>query len=156
MLNTEDGLAIRRSRRRFMKELAAVSSLALPALVPRHVLGASNTTAASERINVAMIGLGTRGRYLSSVISGQANLVAVCDCYAPRFNELAARHQKHDGSAVTWNTYQNYEHMFDREKLDAVVIATPDHGRIRPSIIACTRGLDVYAEKPLSFSVSEG
>ena len=156
MLNTGNDLVRHRSRRRFLKELAAVSSLALPTFLPRRVLGASDTTAANERINVALIGLGTRGRYLSSVISEQANLVAVCDCYSPRFDELAARHQKQDGSAVTWNTYQNYDQMFDREKLDAVVIATPDHGRVRPAIIACMLGLDVYAEKPLSFSVPEG
>jgi predicted dehydrogenase len=156
MLNTENEFANRRSRRRFIKELAAVSSLILPTLIPRRVLGDSDTTAANERINVALIGLGTRGRYLSSVISEQANLVAVCDCYSLRFDELAARHQKQDGATVKWNTYQNYDRMFDREKLDAVVIATPDHGRVRPAIIACMLGLDVYAEKPLTLSVPEG
>ena len=57
---------------------------------------------------------------------------------------------------MKWNTYQNYDQMFDREKLDAVVIATPDHGRVRPAMIACQAGLDVYAEKPLTFSVPEG
>jgi predicted dehydrogenase len=125
-------------------------------LIPRHALSALDASGANDRINVGLIGLGTRGRYLSSVISGQANLVAVCDCYLPRFDELAARHQKDGRSAITWNTYQNYERMFDREKLDAVVIATPDHGRVRPAIIACTLGLDIYAEKPLSFSIPEG
>ena len=156
MLNTENEFANCRSRRRFIKELAAASSLILPTLIPRRVLGDSDTTAANERINVALIGLGKRGLYLSSVISEQANLVAVCDCYSLRFDQLAARHQKQDGATVKWNTYQNYERMFDREKLDAVVIATPDHGHVRPAIIACMLGLDVYTEKPLTLSVPEG
>lgn len=134
-----------------MKQAVAASSLILPAIIPRRALSGAN-----ERINVGLIGAGTRGRYLSSVISGQANLVAACDCYLPHLDELAARYEKSDTSNVTWSTYQNYDEMFAREKLDAVVIATPDHGRVRPAIIACQAGLDVYAEKPLTFTIPEG
>jgi predicted dehydrogenase len=46
--------------------------------------------------------------------------------------------------------------MFDSEDLDAVIIATPDHVRVRAAIMACAKGLDIYAEKPLSFSIPEG
>ena len=40
--------------------------------------------------------------------------------------------------------------MYDTEDLDAVIIATPDHARVRAAILACMKGLDIYAEKPLS------
>ena len=46
--------------------------------------------------------------------------------------------------------------MFDREKLDAALIATPDHARTLPCIRAMQAGLDVYAEKPLTAYVREG
>jgi predicted dehydrogenase len=36
------------------------------------------------------------------------------------------------------------------------MIATPDHVRVRAAIIACSKGIDIYAEKPLSFSIPEG
>ena len=40
--------------------------------------------------------------------------------------------------------------------LDAVIIATPCHARVRAAILACMKGLDIYAEKPLHFSIPEG
>jgi predicted dehydrogenase len=46
--------------------------------------------------------------------------------------------------------------MLDREKLDAALIATPDHVRTLPCIHAVEAGLDVYAEKPLTAYVREG
>ena len=46
--------------------------------------------------------------------------------------------------------------MFDKEKLDAVVVATPDHARALPCIRAVQAGLDVYAEKPLTAYIREG
>lgn len=46
--------------------------------------------------------------------------------------------------------------MFDAEKLDAVIIATPDHARTLPSMRAVIHGLDVYAEKPLTAYIHEG
>ena len=46
--------------------------------------------------------------------------------------------------------------MFDRAKLDAVVIASPDHHHVLAAMLACQAGLDVYVEKPLSRTIAEG
>ena len=46
--------------------------------------------------------------------------------------------------------------MFDKEKLDALIIATPDHARTLPCIRAVQAGYDVYAEKPLTAYIDEG
>ena len=46
--------------------------------------------------------------------------------------------------------------MFDTEKLDADIIATPDHARTLPCIRAVQAGYDVYAEKPLTAYIKEG
>jgi predicted dehydrogenase len=46
--------------------------------------------------------------------------------------------------------------MIEKEHLDAVIVATTDHGRPLPCILACQAGLDVYAEKPLSVTIEEG
>ena len=88
--------------------------------------------------------------------SERAELVAIFDCHLPQVEHLAAEYRKSTQSDPSWTAYQNYEEMFAEEDLDAVMIATPDHERVRAAIMACVRGLDVYAEKPLSFSIPEG
>ncbi len=46
--------------------------------------------------------------------------------------------------------------ILDRKDIDAVVIATPDHWHAIQMISACKAGKDVYVEKPLSMTISEG
>ena len=46
--------------------------------------------------------------------------------------------------------------MFDKEKLDAVVVATTTHARTLICLHAMQAGLDVYAEKPLTLTIEEG
>jgi predicted dehydrogenase len=53
-------------------------------------------------------------------------------------------------------THQDYRRMFDCEKLDAVIIATPDHHHSLAAMLALQAGLDVYLEKPLTVCVREG
>jgi predicted dehydrogenase len=106
-----------------------------------------------------LIGAGTRAKWLTRALSREshrAELVAVCDCYLPQIEVLAADNKNDPQAGDSWKRYQNYERMFEREDLDAVMIATPDHVRVRAAIIACNKGLDIYAEKPLSFSIPEG
>jgi predicted dehydrogenase len=71
-------------------------------------------------------------------------------------NKLAADYEQSAKVKPQWAAYQNYEEMYDTEDLDAVIIATPDHARVRAAILACMKGLDIYAEKPLHFSIPEG
>lgn len=52
--------------------------------------------------------------------------------------------------------YQDYRSMFDKEKLDAVFVATTTHARALICIHAMQAGLDVYAEKPLTLTIEEG
>jgi predicted dehydrogenase len=52
--------------------------------------------------------------------------------------------------------FQDYRRMIDEAKLDAVIIATPDHHHVLAAMRACQAGLDVYVEKPLSLTIAEG
>ena len=52
------------------------------------------------------------------------------------------------------NRYQSMTEVI--AAIDAVVVGTPDHARVLPCIHACQAGLDVYAEKPLTLTISEG
>ncbi|MEO1527644.1 MAG: Gfo/Idh/MocA family oxidoreductase [Planctomycetota bacterium] len=147
-----------RSRRTALKSLGATTALAASGQLPR-TIHAAPFKAANDTLRVGLIGAGNRAKWLTRALSREshrAELVAVCDCYLPQIDVLAADNKKDPKAGESWQRYQNYEQMFDREDLDAVMIATPDHVRVRAAMIACAKGLDVYAEKPLSFSILEG
>ncbi|OHB75423.1 MAG: hypothetical protein A2W31_14610, partial [Planctomycetes bacterium RBG_16_64_10] len=97
---------------------------------------------------VGLIGTGGRAQQLMDHLPAAGQIVAASDC------ELARIPESHRGATLT--PYQDYRRMLDAEKLDAVIVATPDHGRVLPCIHACQAGLDIYAEKPLTLTIGEG
>ncbi|MEP3478949.1 MAG: Gfo/Idh/MocA family oxidoreductase [Fuerstiella sp.] len=149
-----------RTRREFIVDsVSTASMLAIPAAFPSTSLAAPGARDANSKIRVGLIGAGNRAKWLTRALSrdaDRAEMVAVCDCHLPQVEILAEEYRKTTKGEPRWTAYQNYEEMFDKEDLDAVMIATPDHVRVRAAIMACTKGLDVYAEKPLSFSIPEG
>ena len=118
----------------------------------------------SETLRVGVIGTGVRGKYLIGNLPESARVIALCDCARSRmadtleprgeFAKILARFVNADAKGCT--TYQDYRRLFDREKLDAVIIATPDHHHVLPAMLALQAGLHVYLEKPLTVSIREG
>jgi len=139
------------SRRGFLKQAgAAGAALGAPAIIPASVLGREKSASAGETIIVGVIGTGNRARQLMDQLPKPGRIVAIADCYAQSLERTLKEKKKE------WQTYRDYRQMFDQEKLDAVIVATPDHGRSLPCIVACQAGLDVYAEKPLTAYITEG
>jgi len=136
------------ARRRFLKYTAAVSA---PLVVPGRVLGIEGLPGANGEIRIGFIGCGNRARQLMDQIPSPGRVVALADCFLLRAEESAKLKDRSD-----WALYQDYREMLDREQLDAVVVATTDHGRTLPCLHAVEAGLDVYAEKPLTAYVQEG
>jgi predicted dehydrogenase len=118
----------------------------LTALAATRVLGANDT------IRVGVIGAGGRMNYLLSCAEkvGGCQFVAVSDVYGPRCDEVK---QRTPGGAVT--THVNYRDVLD-QKLDAVLIAAPDHWHMRMAVDAIASGKDVYLEKPVTHTIEEG
>ena len=146
------------SRRSVLKSIGATTTLAASGLLASAIYAAPPASA-NDKLRVGLIGAGNRAKWLTRALSREshrAELVAVCDCYLPQIDVLAADNKKNPRAGAAWTRYQDYEQMFEQEELDAVMIATPDHVRVRAAIIACVKGLDIYAEKPLSFSIPEG
>jgi predicted dehydrogenase len=104
-----------------------------------------------DQIAVGLIGAGIRGRALIKDMPAAARIVAVCDCYAPRIDEVRALIPE-----TRFRAYSDYREMIDRANLDAVVITAPDHHHVLAAMLACRSGLDVYCEKPLSLTIGEG
>ena len=136
------------SRRRFLKS----SSLAtLTTVVPYH-LSSSRAVAQSknDRPQVGAIGVGGRGRGITKNASQFGDVVAVCDVDQ---NRGAAANEMVGGKS---NVFGDYRKLLEDDKIDAVVIATPDHWHTKISIDAMLAGKDVYCEKPLTLTIDEG
>ncbi len=143
------------SRRRMIQTSAAI---AVGPLATSRVLGAI------EQLRVGVIGTGVRGKYLIANMPSAARVVALCDCSLAnientrnpegKLKEPLAKFSSTDARACS--IYQDYRKMLDRERLDAVVIAAPDHHHAQAMILACQAGLDVYCEKPLTATFAEG
>lgn len=114
--------------------------------------------AANDRVNVAVIGAGGMGAANMERLTGE-NIVAMADpdmahvakaVADPKRAALKAAYDK----AVK---YADYRRMFDaRKDVDAVLIATPDHHHAVAAKWAMERGLHVYVQKPLTYTVREG
>ena len=141
-------------RRDFLRtSAAAAGSIAMPALIPAHVLGKPGQPGPNDRIVVGFVGLGGRARWIMTKdeMPG-AQIVAVADCFAHRRAEI-------DGivpGAEKWKKYRDHREMFEKEKLDAVFVETTTHARVYVLMHALQAGLDVYGEKPLTLTIAEG
>lgn len=141
----------RMTRRRFLHGIGVVGTGALfPQLVGPEVFGKPGQPGANEQVIIGSIATGNRARNLMDHMPPGGRIVAISDVYVQRMNEAK------EGRNPDWRMYQDYREMLDKEKLDAVVVATPDHARVRVCIHACQAGLDVYAEKPLTLTIAEG
>ena len=127
---------------------AGTAAFAVPYLVPAQALGAN------EKVNVAIIGLGGRARAIANTCKPipQMRVAAVCDCFAPLCDVFV----KDVGADQNWATYENFHEMYDKEKLDGVMIETTTHARAWVAIQAMQAGMDVYIEKPMCLTIAEG
>jgi predicted dehydrogenase len=130
-------------RRQFLKStLAAGSGLLILPNGP--LLGAG---APSNKLNVALIGVGGRGRAHQGPISSE-NVTALCDVDE---NNLAKAAQKFPKA----KKYIDWRKCLDQKGLDAVICCTTDHTHAFVANWSMNRGLHIYCEKPLGNTVHE-
>lgn len=137
------------SRRTFVKTLAAGAAgtaLSMPSVSYGRIIGAN------ERITLGMIGIGQmmRGHIAGFQNEPDVEVVALADVYEPNLQKGAAI----AGGDV--DTYSDFRRIIERDDIDAVVVATPDHWHAIPTVLACEAGKDVYVEKPLARTIAEG
>ena len=122
-------------------------------LNPNVMLQASPRVAApSDRVCFGSIGTGVRGCTLirTALSCPGTEIVAACDLYDGRL--AAAKEYAHKDLFTT----KDYRAILDRQDIDAVFVATPDHWHAQIVQEACAAGKDVYCEKTLSHTVDEG
>lgn len=136
-------MSIRYTRRSLMKT-AAVGAGALALGPSAKVLGAN------EKVRVAFIGLGGRGRGLLGAFSRLPTVTVAGLCDADEKTLAGQANKFPDAFATT-----DLRTMLDRKDIDAIVSATPNHWHALLTIWACQAGKHVYMEKPTSHTVYE-
>ena len=104
----------------------------------------------TDKLNIAVVGIGGMGHSNINAVKGTENIVALCDVnwdYAKGvFDELPKAKR-----------YWDYRKMYDEmaNEIDAVIIATADHTHAIITADAMTMGKHVFCQKPLTHSVYE-
>jgi predicted dehydrogenase len=139
------------SRRNFLKKSAASAAFAVgPAVLP--------SAGANNKINIAWIGVGTRGNYLMDMFyaksSDLASVVAVCDAYKGYQERAKEKVKSKEGQDL--KIYVDYRELLSRPEIDAVVIATPEHLHYHMALAAIQAKKNIYLEKPLAHTIEQG
>lgn len=146
------------TRRRFLQTglTAVLAGGAFPNIVSASIFGRHKRPRPGNRITIGSIGLGPQGRHLLRLFLDQtdAQMIAVCDVFdghREQGREMINKRYKDNGCAV----YDDFQKLLQRDDLDAVVIATPDHWHVPVALAAVKAGKDVYVEKPLGLALAE-
>jgi predicted dehydrogenase len=111
----------------------------------------------NDRLSFAIIGLHGRAyAHLSSLKANQstARITHVCDVDSNTLEKFAASTQKEMGEAPA--AEKDFRKILERNDVDAITIATPDHWHTPMAIAGLQAGKHVYVEKPCSHNPSEG
>ncbi|REJ92809.1 MAG: gfo/Idh/MocA family oxidoreductase [Planctomycetota bacterium] len=130
-------------RRDFLRHSAFLGA----GLFAGNSLLAQESDSPNEKLDIGIIGPGGRGAGNLAGVSSQ-NIVAITDVDDRR---AAQAYSEYPDAAK----YKDFRKMLDDQKLDAVVVSTPDHTHAYCSVTAMRRGLHCYCEKPLTRTVWE-
>lgn len=141
------------TRRDFMEssvKTAAGVAVAAYAIQPHTVLGAN------DRVNVAVVGINSRGRAHMNSYSNLDNVQVthLVDPDTRLFPERVKQMEEKQGKAPKTET--DIRRMLEDKKVDAVSIAACDHWHALATIWALQAGKHVNVEKPASHNIREG
>ena len=142
-------------RREFLKSSACLTGAAV--MAAGGIARAAGD--ANDRIRVAVVGLGGRGRVshcaaLLEMAKENVEIAALCDCDENRMQLAATFCEEKSGKRPA--TVADYRQLLEDKSIDAVALATPNHWHALQTIWACQAGKDVYVEKPASHNIFEG
>ncbi|HIL70635.1 MAG TPA: Gfo/Idh/MocA family oxidoreductase [Verrucomicrobia bacterium] len=149
------------NRRTFLAGAATVGACNI---LPGPVLRAAGQ---NRKVNVAIIGTGGQGivNMKQLFLLDDVRIAALCDLndksdysdfyYGGTAGLMPAVElvKQHYGEACP--VYKDYKEMLDKEDLDAVLIATPDHSHGYIALDVIAKGKHIYVEKPLCRTIEE-
>jgi predicted dehydrogenase len=136
------------SKRNIIQKSTTVAAFTV---APSTILGKSHGhIAPSDKLNIAVVGIGGMGISNIKAVYDTENIVALCDVdwkYSKPVLSCFSRVKK----------YKDFRKMYDEmnKDIDAVIVATPDHTHAIIAATAMTLDKHVYVQKPLTHSVYE-
>jgi len=150
-------------RRTFIKSASGATATAMMGF-PHIVAGQSGGLSPNDKLNLAFIGVGGKGATSIMPINDLGhNIIGLCDV-DERSIAKSVKKRGNGFSDILDNAvsrggrwYKDYRKMFEDldEKLDGIVISTPDHMHFPIAMSAVNLGINVYCEKPLTHTVDE-
>lgn len=128
------------------------TAIVAASVTPQVGLGKRPTSRVLEKLRTAHIGVGGMGGSdLGSIASHQSvEIAGLCDVDSNRLAEALTKHEKAE-------SFADYREMLTKmgDKIDAVVVSTPDHTHAPAVTMAMMMGKPVYCQKPLTHEVHE-
>ena len=141
------------NRRGFLK---AASGVAAGVASPYFMTSASGAPDKNSRPVLGMIGCGGKGRDDSKLAAAYGDFAAVCDVGRNRAARYAEDPILNGNGTRRIDLYEDYRKLLERNDIDAVICATPDHWHTPIYVAALKAGKHVYGEKPMTLTIDEG
>ena len=147
------------TRRNFLRN-SSTASVGAGLIVTSKTALSQESPDKGNKVRCGIIGYGDEGKALRESSMFLKDLVcfpAVSDIWPRNLRagkgQIAASKQGGGEDGSICNDYAEPEEMIKKEKLDCIIVATPDFVHHKYSIMGMEAGLDVYSEKLMSNSV---
>ncbi len=139
------------SRRDFLKtgSTVAVTAASLATVGAPAILRGQNL---NSRINVGVIGTGSRGCYLIRLMAENEGVTVtdVCDIYPPHLQQGVQ-----DSNNDKVRSHEQWEKVVEQKDVDAVVVAPPLFLHVPCSVAALQAGKHVFSEKSMALNMKQ-
>jgi predicted dehydrogenase len=145
------------TRREFLENSMLVTAAAAVAALPTSVVAQEARAAgANDKITVAIIGCGIRGKQHATTLAAlpECEIASICDPDPTRMEEVVTKLA--EAKRPRPKLVPDLRVLLEDKSIQAVFIATPNHWHVLAAIWAMQAGKDVYVEKPVSHNVVEG
>jgi len=138
------------TRRKFVKT-SSLATIGAPLILKSSLINGTEISAASDKINLGIIGCGGLGKANLFAAADHPDVVvtAACDVWKERLDPVV---KKYEG---TCTGYTDYRELLLHDGLDAVIIATPAHWHAIQAVEAAEAGLHIYLQKPMTMHLGE-
>lgn len=144
------------TRREFIKKtVVGTASIALGSVLIPNLSFANGIIGANERLNIAIIGVRSRAKALTSSIGKYLDAKVIYNCDV---DDIIIK----DNNQFCQTTLgyipkveKDFRKILEDKDVDAVFIATPEHWHAPMAIMALQAGKHVYVEKPCSHNLHE-
>jgi predicted dehydrogenase len=111
---------------------------------------------ANDKINVGIVGLGSRGPVLMELCAhlSESRVGGLCDVKQEARERAQAKLQQLSPDEKA-KEFVDMREMFADKAIDAVFLSVPVHWHGLATVWGCEAGKDVYVEKPASYNIHE-